>query len=113
MAGLLLQLLVLLGLPALVALVSAHLSWGVLSRPWLYLLASSIALYAVYVVAFVLFAPRAGGYLLSMSQPHAGSTEEPVLLLLQPYAKPLLMFAVTALPTVLILLRLFRKASNP
>lgn len=109
----LLQLLFLLGLPALVALTSAYLCWGALSRPGLYLLVSLIGLYALYVVAFYLVAPKSVGYMISAVQPGDPSAREPLLMLLEPYARPMLVFAVAALPALLVLLRLFRKVGSP
>jgi hypothetical protein len=104
-----LQLLFLLTCPLLVALAVAFLTWNALAGPWKFLLASTATLYALYAASFYLFAPASVGFAIHAVEPGQPAEPTPLFVYLEPYYKPLLIFALAALPALLLLLKAFKR----
>lgn len=107
----LLELLVLLGWPAMLALGSAWLTWHALARPWTYLVIALAALYGLEAAVFALIPARSAGYVISMATPGAPQLG-PWLPLLADHLRPLAVFSVLALLLMAGLLRLLRKKAR-
>ena len=103
-----LQLLFLLACPLLVATGVTALSWNALSSPLKFLALCSLALYALYAATFYLLAPSSVGFAVQASGMGTMPGEEPLLVFLAPYTKPLLAFALGSVPIVFGLLRLLK-----
>ena len=112
MSGFFLQLLLLFTLPALVACLSAWLTWHALATPWTYVVASGICLYVLYALAMYCFAPKSVGYMVSAVPPGEVPKPPPMLMLLEPYKLPLLLFLLASVPAVVLLLRLFKREAQ-
>ena len=104
-----LQLLFLLTCPLMVAGATAFLTWNALAGPWKFLLASVVALYTVYAAVFYMFGPTSVGFAVQAVEPGQPAQPTPMFVYLELYFKPLLIFGVAALPTVLMLLRAFKR----
>ena len=104
-----LQLIFLLTCPLLIAAATAIVTWNSLASPWWFLLTSVVTLYIVYAALLYLVGPTSGGFAVSAVEPGQPAEPTPLLLYLQPYLKPLLAFGISAIPTVFLLLRAFRR----
>jgi hypothetical protein len=104
-----LQLLFLLTLPVLLASGAALLAWNALSGPWKFFLASTVALYLLYGICMYLLAPASVGFAVHAIEPGQHNAEEPLFVYLEPYYRPLLVFAVLAVPAIFALLRAFKR----
>ena len=104
-----LQLVFLLTCPLLVAAGSAWFAWHALTRPWLYALLATVALYLLYAGAFHLVGPAAVGFAVQAVEPGQARPDDGFLTFLAPYTQPLLVFLLLAVPTVLGLLRAFKR----
>jgi hypothetical protein len=107
-----LELLFLVDFPLLLGGLSAWLTWRALSRPWLYFVVSTVTLYLLYGGLFYLLAPRTVGYTVHVARPGEPSTSEQLFPFLQPYAEPLLLFAVLAIGAIVLLLKAFKRKSG-
>jgi hypothetical protein len=107
------ELLLLLGLPLVLACGASCLSWRALSRPALFLVVATVVLYLLYAVLMWLLNPGPFGYTLSIHQPGETPAPEPFFLLLPSYKIPLVAFAIAAVPTLAVLLRVFKKGARP
>ncbi len=107
-----LQLVFLLTCPLLVAGTTALLAWNALAGPWKFLFASVLALYSVYAAVFYLFGPTSVGFAVHAVEPGQPAQPTPLFVYLEPYFKPLLIFGIAAIPTVLLLLRAFKRTSR-
>ena len=104
-----LQILFLLALPLLVAVGSALVTWNALSSPWKFMLSATATLYVVYGAVLYLLGPATAGYELHVSQPGEQRIDEPLFVFVQPFYTALLVFALLALPTLLLLRRTFKR----
>ena len=109
MSGFFLQLIFLLSFPLVVACGSAYVSWGALSKPWVYLVLCAVVLYAFYAALFYLVGPKSVGYAVSAVRPGDTPQDVPPLMLLRPYSIPLIGFVLACVPVVLLLLKAFRR----
>ncbi len=103
------ELLILAGLPLLFAACVTCLTWGILSRPVVFLVVATVVLYLVYAASMWLWGPAPAGYTVSIRKPGEVHNSAPLLLLLPPYKIPLIVFFVAAIPMLAVLLRAFRK----
>ena len=104
-----LQLIFLLTFPLLIAGATAALTWNALAGPWRFLLASVVVLYAIYAAVFYLFSPASVGFAVHAVEPGQPVQPTPLFVYLEPYFKPLLIFGLAALPTVSVLLKVFKR----
>ena len=106
------QVIVLFTLPALVAGLSAWLRWQELASPWLYVITAALCLYAIYLASMYFLAPKSVGYMVSGVPSREAVEPMPMLILLEPYKLPLLVFLVASVPVVFLLLRAFKRGSQ-
>ena len=104
-----LQLLFLLGFPLLVAAGASLISWNALTSPWLFLVLCTVALYGVYMACFYFLAPASVGFGVHAVDPSQPKADESLFVYLEPYYKPLAVFALLAVPAVIGLLRVFKR----
>jgi len=112
MANTILQLAAILGLPCALSGGAAYFAWGDLRRPRLYLLAATVALYAVYGLIFAFIGDAVEGLLsvLRGDATPAVNSGFTGLVLLKLCAKPLLGFCVMALPILAGIYMIFRRS---
>ena len=114
-----LDLLILIGLPAMLASSASWLARHKVSRPLVLFAFSVIALYALYGAAFYLVAPN----VISMdvvtpadkpqfSDWHPQALSESMLPLVTAYLLPIALFCAVALPTLWLVIRISRKAQT-
>lgn len=104
------ELLILYCFPLLLACSASYLTWNALSRPVLFLVIATVALYLVYATSMWLLDPGPmGGYVLVVREPGEAHTSEPWFSMLSPYKVPFLVFSFAAIPVLAILLRAFKK----
>jgi hypothetical protein len=103
-----------LGLPLIVAAGSAYYWRRRLSRPWWYCLTATVALYWVYAMAMTWYPPIVSIAISQADTAHPASHE---LLwwwpALAPLGPGLTAFIIGAVPTVALLARLFRRVEQP
>jgi hypothetical protein len=110
---------ILLGLPIFVVGVISSLMWPQLSKPWVFVVLCLVILYVLYGTMFYFSAPATVSMDLivpaTMLQSGAGDTtphfQESALCFpfLRAYARPIFLFAFTALPILWLTVKLFRK----
>ena len=107
-----LQLIFLLTFPLLLSIGAAYLTWNALSGPWKFLILSTVSLYLLYVVSFYFLAPQSVGFTLVAVEPGQINQGEPLFAYLEPYYKSLAVFAIASIPTIIALLKLFKRQEN-
>lgn len=103
---------ILFTLPVLVAGFSAWIKWPHLARPWIYLGATTLCLYAIYIACMYFLSPKSVGYIVSGVPSGKPIEPMPLFMLLEPYKIPLLVFLGASMPVVFALLRAFKQASQ-
>jgi hypothetical protein len=98
-----------LALPVILSSGSAYWCRKRLSRPWWYWLAATMVLYGVYAMAMTWYLP-VGGVAISMADAKHPATHESLWwMALEPFRQALTAFVIGAVPTVAVLVRLFRQ----
>lgn len=114
-----LDILILIGLPAMFASLTSWLARHQVSRPLVFFAFSATALYVLYGAAFYLAAPT----VISMdvvapadnpqfSDGQTKALSESMLPLVTAYLRPIALFSAAALPTLWLAIRISRKAPS-
>lgn len=105
------EILFLLGFPFLLASGTSYFMWGALSRPAVFLVVATVALYLLYAVLMWQLDPGLISFTVFIHEPGevASASSEPWLGLLRPYKIPLAAFAAAAVPVLAVLLRAFKR----
>jgi hypothetical protein len=112
MIGLVAMFVLVLALPVTLSSGSAYLWRKRLSRPWWYWLTATVVLYGVYSLAMTWY-PPVGGIAISMADAKHPATHESLWwMVFEPFHQGLAAFAIGAVPTVAVLVWLFRRNSS-
>lgn len=95
-------------LPSVLAIGFSCITWNSLSRPWLFVVSSTLLLNVSYALAALFYGPGTSGLFLEY-QDSASRTEDKSLL--SPDAIFMILFSVVAILLLLGAWRIFRKAA--